>query len=106
MYLHVLAYLVSSLSSSRGREGTRECVCDGRRHPEQATALHVLRLFAAGPLALARPSNDVLVKSQESRAKSQESSILIILASGQVMSAFVLLGKVTASSSSPLFWSF
>jgi hypothetical protein len=60
----------------------RECVCDGRRHPEQATALHVLRLFAAGPLALARPSNDVLVKSQESRAKSQEPRVKYIDYSG------------------------
>jgi hypothetical protein len=49
----------------------RECVCDGRRHPEQATALQVLRLFAAGPLALARPRMMCWsrVKSQEPRVK-------------------------------------
>ena len=46
MYLHV--WLTWCPAYPR-QEGMRECVCDGRRHPEQATALQVLRLFAAGP---------------------------------------------------------
>jgi hypothetical protein len=98
--LHVspcLAYLVSSLSSSRGNEGMR------LRRPSSSPNRPQPCKFL-GCLLLARRSNDVLVKSQESKIY-----VVCIGYSGiraGVMSTFVLLGNGTPSSSSSLFSSF
>jgi hypothetical protein len=66
--LHVspcLAYLVSTLSSSRGNEGMRNAFATAVVIPNRPQPCKFLRC-----LLLARRSNDVLVKSQESRVKN------------------------------------